>query len=189
MAWHIILILPTKSGFSSKEFIFMETSQILLFLPLIAMLSPDMQLLVGLCLQYLVSVGLFKVEESAHHIVTNIMKVFMISTWIGGLRHGSFTPFFDHIIWTMAHMWLYIGGHVADCLRPTKGANICNYYNEYDNVLPYYQNYSQFARSRLAYSRKKWLQPNQTTCKSYFDAYSTFRCNQFRLSAVWYSVA
>ena len=57
----------------------METLQILLFLPLIAMLSLDMQLLDGLCLQYLVSDGLFKVEESVHHIVTNIMKVFMIS--------------------------------------------------------------------------------------------------------------
>ena len=80
MAWRIILILPTKSGFSSKEFIFMETLQILLFLPLIAMLSLDMQLLDGLCLQYLVSDGLFKVEEPVHHIVTNIVKLFMILT-------------------------------------------------------------------------------------------------------------
>lgn len=58
----------------------METSQIPLFLQLIAMLSLDMQWLGGSCLQYLVSDGLFKVEEVAQHIVTNITKVFMIST-------------------------------------------------------------------------------------------------------------
>ena len=47
MAWRIILILPTKSGFSSKEFIFMEILRILLFLLLTAMLLQDMQLLGG----------------------------------------------------------------------------------------------------------------------------------------------